>query len=338
MSYLVGKAENRFENMMKLRPECPSPQLTSTIKSVKTYLNEPIAARIRDVRFCWDAWKMQQVEEFKLKGTAIDQAFEDELLVEYRMRGIKIDADVDPEPINIPAGDRVVVNRWTSVKRGAKVGLAAASIGVAATGTGVGQGLGTIAAGLAAGTAVAVSATGVGLIATGLALTVGTSALSACAAWKSADHRDALMAIYEKRNQSPFSDEKNCQMAPAGNEFKTRKAYTEHDMIANHVLPYAIFQKDRKFQRRTFGAIPIFGVAESIRGAGNYLYKKYVKGNQGNLRTHAAAWLASHLITCDCLLVQAIVSELYSEGEMEWLKGQWYQVVVEHIERKLKST
>jgi hypothetical protein len=127
-------------------------------------------------------------------------------------------------------------------------------------------------------------------------------------------------------------------MAPAGDEFKTRKAYAEHDMIANHVLPYAIYQKDRKFKRRSFGAIPIFGVAESIRGAGNYLYKKYVKGNQGNVRTNAAGWLASHLITCDCLLVQAIVSELYSEGEMEWLKGQGYGVVIEHIERKLKST
>ena len=32
-----------------------------------------------------------------------------------------------------------------------------------------------------------------------------------------------------------------------------------------------------------------------------------------------------NLIGCDCLLVQAIVSELYSEGEMEWLKGQPYK-------------
>lgn len=338
MPYLVGKAENKFEYTMKFWPDSPSLQLASTIKAVKTYLGEPTADRIRDVRFCWEAWRTQQAAEFKRKGSVIQQPLEDELLVEYRMRGIKTDADAAPEAGNIPAGEGIVVNRWTDVKRGAKVGLAAASIGVSAAGTAVGQGLGSIGVGLATGTAVAVSATGIGLIATGLVLSVGTSVLSGCAAWKSADHRDALIEIYEKRNQYPFNEEKYCQVVPAGTVVKTRKAYTQHDMIANHVLPYAIFQKDRKFQRRSFGAIPIFGVAESIRGAGNYLYKRYVKGNQGNLRTHAAAWLASHLLTCDCLLVQAIVSELYSEPEMEWLKGQWYGVAIEHIERKLKST
>jgi hypothetical protein len=109
-------------------------------------------------------------------------------------------------------------------------------------------------------------------------------------------------------------------------------------MIANHVLPYVIYQKNRKFQRRTFGAVPIIGSLESMRGAANFLYKKYVSGTQGNVRRHAASWLAIHLITCNCLLVQAIVEELYSRPEMEWLKCQFYETVIEHIERKLKST
>jgi hypothetical protein len=64
----------------------------------------------------------------------------------------------------------------------------------------------------------------------------------------------------------------------------------------------------------------MIGSPESMRGAGNYLYKKYVNGTQGNLRNYAAGWLAAHLITCNCLLVQKIVAELYSAPEMEWLK------------------
>jgi len=32
-------------------------------------------------------------------------------------------------------------------------------------------------------------------------------------------------------------------------------------------------------------------------------------------------WIATHLITRDCLLVRAIVTELYGAAEMEWLNG-----------------
>ena len=316
-----------------------SPQLSSTIKAVKTYLVEPTAARIRDVKFCWVAWKVQKPHEFGRKGEDIRTVFEAEMLTEYRMRGIKADPDPVPPP-RVPLAEppRVVINGWRyDVQRGAKLGMAGASVGVSAAGTAIGQGLGSAATGLALGTGVAISATGVGLIAASVALTVGTSILSAKATWKSADHRDALMQIYEIRDGFLFGSEENCQVARRSGSPKPREAYIQHDMIANHVLPYVIHQKDRKFKRRAFGAVPIIGSLETVRGVGNYLYKK-ATGTQGNLRHHAACWLAAHLVSFDCMLVQAIVEELYSRPEMEWLKGQEYRTAIEHIERKLKST
>lgn len=92
-------------------------------------------------------------------------------------------------------------------------------------------------------------------------------------------------------------------------------------------------QKDRKFKRRAFGAVPIIGSLETVRGVGNYLYKK-ATGTQRNLRHHAACWLTAHLASFDCMLVQAIVAELYSRPEMGWLRGQEYRTAIEHIERK----
>jgi len=340
MPYLIGRAENRFEARMNTFREGNSPQLTSTIKAVKTYLVEPTAARIRDVKFCWVAWKVQKPHEFGRKGEEIRTVFEGEMLTEYKMRGIKVDPDAVPPPevFALPDPPRAVINNWRyNAKLGGKLGMAGASAGVSAAGTAVGQGLGTAATGLALGTAVAVSATGVGLIAASLAVTVGTSILSATAAWKSANHRDALIDIYQRRDEHPFNNETYCQVARRSGSPKPREAYIQHDMIANQVLPYVIYQKDRKFKRRAVGAIPIIGSIESIRGAGNYLYKR-AKGTQGNLRHHAACWLAAHLVSFDCALVQAIVKELYSEPEMEWLKGQEYKTAIEHIERKLKST
>lgn len=339
MPYLTGRAENRFEARMKTFRDSHSPQLYSTITAVKTYLVEPTAARVRDVKFCWEAWRIQQGGEFGVKGGAIQTAFEAELVIEYRMRGIKVDPDaVPPARIFFHEPPKTVINSWTAdAKRGVKMGLLGASIGVSAAGSATGQGLVTAAEGLAIGAGVAVSATGIGLIAAGLALTIGNSVLSATAAWKSADHRDALQEIYDNRDKSPFNDETFCQVARRSGSPKPREAYTQHDMIANHVLPYVIYQKDRKFKRRAFGAVPIIGSLESVRGLGNYLYKK-ATGTQGNLRRHAACWLAAHLISFDCMFVQAIIAELYSRKEMDWLRGQRYETVIEHLERKLKST
>jgi len=98
MPYLTGRLKNRFENNMKVYGVTPSKQLFSTVTAVKTYLVEPAAGRIRDVKFCWEAWRTQQATEFRQKGADIQVAFERELVVEYRMRRIKIDPDPAPPP------------------------------------------------------------------------------------------------------------------------------------------------------------------------------------------------------------------------------------------------
>jgi hypothetical protein len=340
MAYLSGQAENTFENTMKYWKGRQSMQLKATILAVKKYLSLPQCDLIRDVAFCWEAWKLQQPGEFKTKGEIIKAAFEKEIAQKYQAHGIVPEGDSAPQPAAlIPFAPKVAINRWRGAKYAAKAGMAAANVGITAAQYGTGSaGLATIAEGAIAGTAVAVSATGIGLIVGGLALTVAGSVLSATAAWKSANHRDNLIEIYQKRSRAPFSEEKFCQLVPAGRMMKTREVYAGHDMVANHVLPYIIYQKDRKFKRRAFGAVPVLGSLESVRGALNYAYKKYVTGTQGALRHHAAAWLAQHLITCDCLLAQAITAELYSVGEMEWLKGESYTTVTGYLESKMTST
>jgi hypothetical protein len=118
---------------------------------------------------------------------------------------------------------------------------------------------------------------------------------------------------------------------------KTQEAHLQHDMIANLVLPYIIYKKDAKFQGKCVAAVPIVGTVETVRALGKKAYK-YAKGTLEVNRRNAAAWMACHLINCDCLLVQAIVAELYSVGEMEWLKVQQYEPLVEFLEQKMKST
>jgi hypothetical protein len=193
---------------------------------------------------------------------------------------------------------------------------------------------------MAMGSAAAVSATGIGLVAAGGALALAQSVLAAKSAWKTKKHKDALIAIYDKRNSSPFDDIENCQVIPADGQrpVKTRQETVQHDMISNLVLPYIISKKNAKMYHKMATAVPIVGSgAETVRAIGKKAWK-FANGTLGVHRQNAAAWLASHLITCDCLLVQAIVAELYSAGEMEWLKEQPYGTVIEYLEPKLKST
>ena len=108
-------------------------------------------------------------------------------------------------------------------------------------------------------------------------------------------------------------------------------------MIANHVLPYVIRKKEAKFCRKVVAAVPVVGTLETVRAVGKKGYKA-IAGTLGTNRQHAAGWLATHLITCDCLLAQAIIAELYSVEEMEWLKLQPYEELREYLAQKIKST
>jgi hypothetical protein len=339
MPYLCG-VDNSFETAVWGKGRSSwSMQLNAAVAAVKKYLNAATPDHIRDVRYCWVAWRNQQPKEFQAKGSHLQRDFEAELERAYRRHGIKTEPDAPAEhALEIPFAPAVVINRWTDLKRAGKFGLNAASLGVTIAQSATGTGLTTMAEGLILGTTVAVSATGIGLIAAGLALTVASSALSATAAWKSAKHRDNLIDIYDKRDKRPFIEERFCQVIPGPDGvLKSHRDYVQHDMIANQVLPYIIRQKNTKFERKCLGGVPMIGTVESVRAFGRWAYKKY-KGTQGATREHAAAWLAAHLITCDCLLVQAIVAELYSPGEMEWLKAQSFDRVIDYLAPKLKST
>jgi hypothetical protein len=349
MKYLRGLTFE-FENaiargMLSYR----SAELNATVKAVNNHVQSPTADNLREVRYRYGAWKDGQPAEFQQRGRTFEDAFWQELNAEYRSKGIQLEPDFESDgevghrrraPLELPPPPGVAVNRWTNprfVKRGAKIGMGAASAGIS-----VAQNftVGASTQALILGGAAAVSATGVGLIVTAIGLTIATSVLNATAAWKTSGHIDQLNDVYQHRNASPFNDEQYCQQIPSGNaeaEVKTRASYMQHDMIANHVLPYIIRKKKAKYARKVVGAIPLLGSVETVRALGKKAYKA-ASGTMGKNRTNAAGWLACHLITCDCILAQVIVSELYSREEMEWLKGQPYEDLTGYLASKFKST
>jgi hypothetical protein len=81
----------------------------------------------------------------------------------------------------------------------------------------------------------AASATGIGLVVTGAVFTMATAGLSAVSAHKSRIHRNALEAIYERRNADVCGP-----VDPADRASVDRAA---HKVIAEEVLPYLIEQK-----------------------------------------------------------------------------------------------
>ena len=216
------------------------------------------------------------------------------------------------------------VNRWREYKQAGKIGMAGAGAGIQvaqfATGTGT---LALIAAGSAA------SATGIGLVVTGAVLTLATAGFSAVSAHKSRLHRNTLQAIFERRKE--FICRVIDAKEPGGiNHF-------EHQCISEDVLPYLIEQKNKKYHRKVVGAVPGLGLAETLRAVGKKAYKA-ASGTLGVERNRSARWMAKHLITHDCALVQAIIAELFSFEEMVWIKDQEFDEVVKLIEGKMKST
>ena len=336
MPYLSG-ADNAFEKAINRGwTSARSAQLDETVEAIKQYIKMPTPQGLRAVYFAYDTWRSANPKEFRDRGGPLAADFRKELIAEYRKQGITVGEDSDPAegPQMMPA-PQVAINRWTTYKRVAKTGMTVASAGI----SGAQQGLGTGMTAMALGGAAAVSATGIGLVAAGGALTIGTTVLAIKSAWKTKKHKDALVAIYNQRDASPFDDPANCQVISDGRPVpKSRVEIVQHDMVANLVLPYIISKKDRKINHKIATAVPIVGsTGESARAIGKKAWK-FAKGTLGVHRQEAAAWVASHLITCDCLLVQAIVAELYSPSEMEWLKGQPYGSVIELLENKMKST
>jgi hypothetical protein len=323
-----------------------SAELGACVTAVNNHVKSPTTDNLREVCYRYVFWQSQKPAEFQQRGQAFEADFWQELADEYRCKGIQLEPDFDSDgevgerklaPSEIPPPRAIPINRWTNprhVKRAAKIGAGAASAGLT-----VAQNVtGASTQALVLGGLAAVSATGVGLIVTAGALTIATSVLNATSAWKTKGHITELQNIYTHRNLSPFNDEDYCQQIPALDvAVKTRESYVQHDMIANQVLPYIISKKKAKFARKVVAAVPVVGSIETLRALGKKGYKA-VKGTLGANRANAAGWIASHLITCDCLLAQAIVAELYSAAEMEWLKGQRYEDITDYLALKLKST
>jgi hypothetical protein len=96
-------------------------------------------------------------------------------------------------------------------------------------------------------------------------------------------------------------------------------------------------KKNKKYHRKVVGAVPGLGLVETLRGGTKNIYKRIAK-TLGKERTHSAQMVATHLITHNCAIAQAIVAELYSFEEMLWIKDQEYDEVVKLLEGKMKSS
>jgi hypothetical protein len=195
----------------------------------------------------------------------------------------------------------------------------AISTGTTATGSG--------AIALATGAAAA-SATGVGLVVVGTLATMGAAAKSIVAARSSKAHRDGLTLIgaFNRWREYP------CVIPP---ETSGETDLMAHQRIAVYVLPYAIEQKDKKYQRKAIGSVPVLG---TVPMALRQLYRAATKENRGELRRQMAYELAVHLITHNCGLAQMIVTQLFSSYEkMLWMLDQDTDVLTPLIMEKLKS-
>ena len=214
------------------------------------------------------------------------------------------------------------VSRWRTTKTLATGTMSASGVGVSVAQTATGQTTLALATGAAAA-----SATGIGLIAAAGALALGTTVLAARSAHKSRIHRNNLAQIFERR------DSYACGPIEPGGPVNPY----HHYVLANEVLPYIISKKGAKFHRKVVAAVPVLGGVESVRAGVKSLYKR-ARGTRGANRRNAARWLGWHLISHNCGLAQAIVSDLYSFEEMLWLKDLSLSELVPLLEDKMKST
>jgi hypothetical protein len=222
--------------------------------------------------------------------------------------------------------------RWRKTKKGTKGAAVGSNLAVS-----VAQ-YATHSPGLAvalAGGAAGASATGIGLLVGGGLLMLTSNAFSFHSFLKTAEHKNGLLTIQERKSSYPCTrlPSPGARDVPAASQ----RDHRQHTMIMDKVLPYIIQKKDAKIDHKFVGAIPVLGVAESIRAVAKKGLK-FATGTLGVNRHEAALWLAVHLITHDCALAQAIVANLYSFEEMLWLLQCDSKELVDLLEQKMKST
>jgi hypothetical protein len=323
-----------------------SSELTALTKAVKGYAGGKTRAGIENVRDCWNAWREKDPKEFADRGVTLGKDFEQELQADCEWLGVNYDAgdDDDFEPAAIPKARTVVVNRYAKyAKKTAKyVGSYGSSgYGVVDKAKALAGGAGIKAAVL--GGAGALSATGFGLLALGGVATAASSGLAIKAFRSTSGHLKKLMILWNHRNSPEL---RRCEYIGEVNPLHAADPYAralqmespDHDIVANHVLPYIIKQKSRKLKRKKISAIPLVGLVEGGRAILNYLGKKIITGTQGKVRGEHALWLANHFCEYDCELSRQIVAELYSVEEMWWLLDQKPADAAKLLAEKMQST
>lgn len=218
-----------------------------------------------------------------------------------------------------------VVDRHRSGKRMASGAAAATSAGL--NGAQLGTGTSALAVGGAVATGAAVSATGVGLVVSAAALTVGSMVVNARSMLRTICHFENLREI-EAHYQA---NEYNRCVALAATDDMTADHYT----IGSKILPYIIQQKTEKAAKKGVGAVGL-GMLTTLYTMGRAAYKS-LSGTKGKKRNFYAHVLARHLITHQCPLAEAIVTELLSWEEMAILRGKDSDVVGAAIADKMKS-
>lgn len=221
------------------------------------------------------------------------------------------DLDFELQPQNFGK----VKSRHRKVKKGAKAAMGAAGVGVQGAQTGSGISL----MGAVAGTAGVIGTGGTLLLVAGTAMTVVGSGLAARSSYRTNKHINNLKALYENRH-TYFCD--GCK--------------ADHSHLAETILPYIIRKKRAKLYRKGAQIVPGASMLEKSRAIGKNLYKR-ARRTQGQQRTFSAEQLTAHMITCNCDLAEAIVSELFSPEEMAWLKLQDNDVAAPLIAEKMKS-
>lgn len=246
---------------------------------------------------------------------------------------IHADPEEEVEVVTFHEAPRAVENRHIQPKRIAKTGTQVAGVGLSAAQMATNSAGTFTTLGLVAGGA-AVAATPLGLAAGAAVLTVASSALSVKSATSTARHITGLQKIYDGR----ASLAKDCaEIHPSGDEGQTKFARASHDIVADQVLPYAINKKEKKLIKKIAGAIPgVSLVATAI--AIEQRREKTLDGTRGVNRTNAAKWLATHFLTCSCILADSVVAELLSVTDVVPYKFMNFGELCDLLERKLSST
>jgi hypothetical protein len=334
-----------------------SKELDELVEAIRLHIQSPTQGHVYDVRNKFVIWQNKNPKEFFDRGSSLAADFNQEVRTIMEGFGLawkqfdpddESDDDLGDMPrlaLELPEAPAASMNRWNRLKKGANAtskaidkGLTVAShvstIGGAATYVGVpGAQIAT------AGVAAAIAATGVGAAVVGVGIQAVTTGLAVYSVRSTGTHLKNLLAIYYARNTQALS-----RCAPIGFQENPLDAGAvipanddrQHDLIGNQVLPYIIRQKGKKRKRKAVAAVPILGATEGARAL-IHKGRKWKKGTLGKERDNAAGLLSAHFLECDCQMSQAIIAELYSGPEMEWMKGREYDEVQALIGDKMKS-